>query len=80
MASDFHTYTTKGPFYCEHSGPDIQTPMAFLTAHVKEPDEDDWKKLLRKMACLRDTKDVANSGSRRFKNDAMVHRCIIRSA
>ena len=43
MATDFHTCTAKGSFICEHDRLDIQTPVAFLTAQVKQPDQDGWK-------------------------------------
>ena len=35
----------------------MQTPVAFLTTRVKEPDEDDWKKLARMMTHFKHTKD-----------------------
>ena len=58
MAGDFHTCAAKGLFICKRGRPDIQTSVAFLTTRVKQPDQDDWKKLLRKIACLRDTKNM----------------------
>ena len=58
MASDFHTFTAKGLFVCKRGRPDVQTAIAFLTTQVKEPDEDDWKKLVRMMTYLRDTKSM----------------------
>ena len=59
MTGNFHACAAKSSFFCERGGPDIQTPMAFLTAHVKEPDKDNWKKSLRKMVPLKCTKDMA---------------------
>ena len=44
MAGDFHTYAAKGLFICKQGRPDAQTLVAFLTARVKQPDQDDWKK------------------------------------
>jgi hypothetical protein len=35
---------------------DIQTPVAFLTTRVKNPDEDDWRKLKRVLKYLNGTK------------------------
>ena len=58
MASDFHTHSAKGSFFCKQGRPDTQTATAFLTVRVKEPDQDDWKKSLRKMAHLKGAKDM----------------------
>ena len=58
MASDFHTFTAKGLFVCKRGRPDVQTAIAFLTTRVKEPDQDDWKKLLRMIMYLQDTRDT----------------------
>eukprot|EP00957_Ditylum_brightwellii_P101279 7717577-Ditylum_brightwellii.AAC.1 len=41
----YHTTTAKLIFLCKRSRQDIQTVVVFLTTRVKEPDEDDWKKL-----------------------------------
>ena len=38
--------------------PDIQTAIAFLTARVKSPDEDDQKKLKRVLCYLRGSIDL----------------------
>ena len=54
----FHNMVAKGLFVCRRSRPDIQTTIAFLTTRVKEPDEDDWKKLLRLMMYLKDTQSL----------------------
>ena len=54
---DLHTCTAKASFVCERSRPDVQTPVAFSTTRVKEPDEDDWKKLVRMMTHFKHTKD-----------------------
>jgi hypothetical protein len=37
---------------------DIQTPVAFLTTHVKRPDEDNWGKLKRVLKYLYSTKNL----------------------
>src|SRR5210317_1489638 len=58
MAQEFHTMVAKGLFLCKCARPDIQTTIAFLTTRVKEPDEDDWKKLLRMMRYLNGSKDL----------------------
>ena len=58
MAQEFHTMVAKRLFLCKHARPDIQTTIAFLTTRVQEPDEDDWKKLLRMMRYLNGSKDL----------------------
>ena len=58
MSSDFHTFKAKGLFVCKRGRPDIQTAIAFLVTRVKEPDQDDWKKLMRMMSYLRDAKSM----------------------
>jgi len=57
-ASTFHTIVAKGLFLCKRARPDIQTTIAFLTTRVKDPDEDDWKKLRRLIAYLKGTVDL----------------------
>ena len=54
----FHTTTTKLLFLCKRARPDIHVPIAFLTARVKEPDKDDWKKLIKVLKYLKDTVDL----------------------
>ena len=54
----FHHFTAKALYVCKRARPDIQPTVAFLTTRVKQPDEDDWKKLQRLMAYLNDTKDL----------------------
>ena len=44
-AIDFHHNVTKLLFICNGAKQYIQTPVAFLTTRVQEPDEDDWGKL-----------------------------------
>ena len=47
MMSDFHTHThCKRTFLCKCCRLDFQTSMAFSTTRAKEPDANDWKKLL----------------------------------
>ena len=53
MSEDFHTFTAKNLFICKQARPDIQTAVAFLTTRVKEPDQDDFKKLTRLMTYLK---------------------------
>ena len=55
---NFYTFTAKGLFLCKRARPDIQTAIEFLATRVKEPDEDDWRKLLRMMQYLNGTPDL----------------------
>ena len=51
----FHNAVAKCLYLSKRSRPDIQTAVAFLTTRVKEPDEDDWKKLQRLLGYLKGT-------------------------
>lgn len=46
-AKVFHNFTARALFVTKRSRPDIHTAASFLTTRVREPDEDDWKKLQR---------------------------------
>ena len=69
IAEEFHTTVAKCLFVCKRARVDIQTTIAFLCTRVKAPDEDDWKKLLRLMAYIRDTKDLVTV----YKPDKLDH-------
>ena len=43
----FHATMAKALFLSCRSRPDIKCTVLFLCTRVKEPDEDDWKKLIR---------------------------------
>ena len=58
MSEDFQTYVVKCLFLCKRARPDIQTTVAFLTTRVMQTDYDDWKKLIRLMSYLKDSKDL----------------------
>ena len=58
MKEEFHTFVAKSLFLSKRGRPDISTAIAFLTTRVKEPDVDDWKKLLQLMFYLKQTKDL----------------------
>ena len=47
LAQTFHTFVAKSLFANKRARPDIATAVSFLTTRVIEPDEDDWKKLVR---------------------------------
>ncbi len=57
-AEQFHTFVAEGLFLCKRARPDIQPTIAFLFTHVKEPDKDDQKKLIRLMTHLKGTKKL----------------------
>jgi hypothetical protein len=56
-AQFFHTYMAKTLLVCKRARPDLQTVVAFLCTRVKEPDEDNYKKLIRMLQFIRATKD-----------------------
>jgi len=58
LKEDFHTTVAKGLFLCKRARPDLQPTIPFLCTRVKEPDVDDWKKLLRMLKYLEATKDL----------------------
>ena len=52
----FHTVTAQGLFACKRARPDISPVIAYLTTRVRQPNEDDWKKLVRMIKYLDQTK------------------------
>ena len=46
-------------YLCRCTRQDIQTAVAFLCTRVKDPDEDDYKKLTKVMQYIRNTKYLA---------------------
>jgi hypothetical protein len=59
MATVFHHFVAKALFATKRARPDIAVAVAYLTTRVKEPDVDDWKKLLRMMRYLRGTLNLS---------------------
>ncbi len=57
-AEVFHGTVAKGLFLCKRTRPDLNPTIPFLCTRVKEPDEDDWKKLIRMLKYLEQTKDL----------------------
>ena len=53
----FHTFVAKGLFVCKRARPDIQPAIAYLTTRVREPDEQDWFKLVKMLNYLNNTQD-----------------------
>jgi hypothetical protein len=58
LKDEFHTTVAKGLFLCKRARPDLQPTIPFLCTRVKNPDVDDWKKLLRMLKYLESTKDL----------------------
>ncbi len=56
-AKQFHSTVAKLLFLAKRGRPDVLLAVSFLTTRVKEPDDDDWKKLLRVLGYLKDTKE-----------------------
>jgi len=56
-AEIFHTFVAKALFLCKRACPDIQLAVATLCTRVKDPNQDDWCKLLRLMVFLSETRD-----------------------
>ena len=56
-AQVFHTFVAKTLFLCKRARPDLQTAVAFLTTRVREPTEDDNKKLIRMIQFIRASKE-----------------------
>jgi hypothetical protein len=55
-AEEFHTFVAKGLFACKRARPDIHPTIAVLCTRVKQPNEDDWKKLHRLMKYINGTR------------------------
>jgi hypothetical protein len=53
----FHTFVAKALFISKRTRRDIQPAIAYLTTRVKQPNEDDWNKLVKVMPYLKSTID-----------------------
>jgi hypothetical protein len=51
-AQIFHHLVAKTLYVTKRARPDTSTAIAFLTTRVREPDQDDWKKLSHLMKYL----------------------------
>ena len=51
----FHTFVMKAMFLCKRARPDVNLVIGFLSSRVKEPNEGDWKKLMKAMGFLKGT-------------------------
>jgi hypothetical protein len=56
-AKQFHTFVMKGMFLCKCGHQGIQLAIAFMATRVTEPNEADWKKLVKMMNYLKVMKD-----------------------
>jgi hypothetical protein len=56
-AEEFHTAVAKGLFASKRARPDIQPVIAYLCTRVRNPNQDDWRKLLRLIQFLNGTRD-----------------------
>ena len=52
-AKEFHNLVAKTLYATKHARLDTCTAVAFLSTRVREPDEDDWNKLIYLMKYLR---------------------------
>ena len=57
-AAVFHRMTAKALFLTKRARPDISTAVAFLTTWVKNPDVDNWKKLMQMIQYLKGSIDL----------------------
>jgi hypothetical protein len=55
-AKTFHTFVMKGMFLCKRARQDLLPGIVYLATRVKEPNKNDWEKLLRLMNYLQATK------------------------
>jgi len=56
-AGNFHAVVAKLLFIAKRARPDILLAVSFLTTRVKNPDRDDWNKMLRVLGYLAETID-----------------------
>jgi hypothetical protein len=54
----FHTFTMKNMFVAKRARPDINVAIGFFAGRVKQPNEGDWKKLLKVMGYLKGTREL----------------------
>jgi len=57
-AQAFLTTVAKGLFMCKRARPDIMTTIAFLCTRVRDPDKDDWAKLLCMLRYLQGSREL----------------------
>jgi hypothetical protein len=57
-AVEFHNLVAKTLYATKRARPDTCTAIAFLTTRVREPDKDDWTKLVHLMRYIRGTRTI----------------------
>jgi hypothetical protein len=57
-ATVFHTIVAKELYVSKQARPDTSLAIAFLTTRVREPDEDDWRKLRHLIVYLKSTREL----------------------
>ena len=57
-AEDFHSLVAKVLFATKRARPDTATSISYLTTRVREPDKQDWGKMVHLMKYIRGTKDL----------------------
>jgi hypothetical protein len=50
-----HTFVMKAMFLCKRARPDVNPVVGFLSSRVKEPNEGDWRKLMKTLGFLKGT-------------------------
>jgi len=55
---EFHTFVAKGLFLCKRARPDTHPTIAVLCTRVHQPNQADWRKLVRYMKYLNGTRDL----------------------
>mmetsp|Transcript_35469 Transcript_35469/g.82305 ORF Transcript_35469/g.82305 Transcript_35469/m.82305 type:complete len:113 (+) Transcript_35469:4961-5299(+) len=58
MGGQIHIAVAQLLYLSKQARPDIFVAVAFLTTRVKNPCEDDWKKLIRVLKYLKATKEI----------------------
>ena len=57
MKEDFHTFVASGLFACNRGRPDKNPAIAVLVTRVRDPNVDDWEKLVRYIKFVDRTKN-----------------------
>ena len=58
MATAFHNIVAKALYLVKRARPDASVAIAFLTTRVREPDEDDWRKLKHLVEYFKSTTEM----------------------
>jgi len=66
-------FVMKGMFFCKRGCQDIHPAIAFMATRVKEPNEGDWRKLVKVMNFLKATQDDVASMSADDSNSIKWH-------